>query len=289
MQHHGYGSDDANFEAFRRKKNKQRRQQQNASGKSGAYAALNDNLRAIEQDEQRAAQDMQLKREMFEFVRDTTKLAAGVLTEVNDEQGRRSDEQASVEADDFFHESDFEEVVDEHAHDHDHGLASRMQVERDEFERLASGYADEVVHHHDGEEYGYGHHDEAGHAATYDDYHGARPGFADEHGAAHEDLAEVPPDYVDYDRDSRDRAARDLVEIDDEFGGPDEEELGHLHLEDELGTIEEKAPVHSVPEDWSAILEDDERCRQALLLLVKGGVLHKHEARRIYVESQERR
>ena len=293
MQHHGYGSDDAIFEAFRRQKNKQRRQQKQCEGKSGAFAALNENLRAIEQDEQRAAQEMQLKREMFEFVRDTTKLAAGVLTEVSDEQGRQREEKVSVEADHFFHD-DFDEV---HEHDaHAHGLSSQMQVERDEFERLASGYVDAVEDEP-------GRHHAAGHAATYDSYHGTRPGLADDHDATPEGFTQMPvhgevdelhgshgagPDARHAD------GLGDLVEIDDEFGGPDEEELGHMKLEDELPTIGEEnqtevPAVQVVPEDWTAILEDDARCRQALLLLVKGGVLHKHEARRIYVESQDRR
>jgi hypothetical protein len=100
MNNHGYGSDDSDFREFRRRKAKHQRQARDA--KDTEEPQRQSAIEVIEERERREALESQLRREMFEFVRDTTKLAAGVLARVGDDQASTMSRQISDEMQDFF-------------------------------------------------------------------------------------------------------------------------------------------------------------------------------------------
>lgn len=99
MNRHGYGNEDTTFEDFRRKRQKQR---QRFVGDDPGVPANKEALRQIEEREQREARELRLRNEIFDFIRDTIKLAAGVLSEVSGDQAEELSQQITSEMHDFF-------------------------------------------------------------------------------------------------------------------------------------------------------------------------------------------
>ncbi len=88
------------FETFRREKSMRRRQRLGVT--TSGEKATNDAARTLAEDERKEALDIRLQREMMEFVESTTRVAAKILTEVEEQKARLLSEQISKEMREFF-------------------------------------------------------------------------------------------------------------------------------------------------------------------------------------------
>ncbi|MCA8969717.1 MAG: hypothetical protein KDC95_08035 [Planctomycetes bacterium] len=289
MNHHGYGSDDRNFEDFRKRKNRQLRQRRLAEGQAGLFqhGIANSAARVIEEGEQREAQDMQLKREMDEFVRDTTKLAAGVLGEVNEQKDRQVQSQVSGEMQEFFSSPPSPGGADEHARPQPSDVQSQTPAQppravisleehlSSQSMRVTPSEPTPVPQHVQSS---------GRHAAQrpdpeldeYTEFRGeALSDFCDS-----DDLTELPDDPTVLDDSVR------------EF-----ERISHLEpscCDEDVPAPRAPAPEASTPKApllpiaFARLVSDPDRCKATLKCLVGGGILDREEARHIYAEMKER-
>lgn len=91
---------DEDFEAYRREKNYRRLKHQ-APGR-GPDSFHSKAMRAIEEDERQDCIERQLQREMMDFVENTTKIAARILSEITEEQAQMVHRKISTEMKEFF-------------------------------------------------------------------------------------------------------------------------------------------------------------------------------------------
>ncbi len=301
----GYGNDDKAFEAFRRDKAVRRRQHLAATGKSVAPArCATDAMRAIEEGEQREARELQLRREMFEFVRDTTKLAAGVLGQVHEQQARSRDSQVSGEMRDFFKtaKSEAEDLVNAVKSNYD-GDASEQELEPSMTElgiagldRFRAEGVEEVAQMHLGQDPMQA----AGAVKDAVPIEAPVEIFDPSMVFAEGDLTDQPTaevDGADDGADDGDEMALDVVEpvtessmtltavslVDPlEIDGDLDDELGRLDLE-----LEQEASEPHVPERFAALIRDPGLRRKALAALAKAGLLSRDDARAIYIEARD--
>ncbi len=289
MNHHGYGNDDSSFDEFRKRKHRQQRQRRLAEGQAGFFAngIANNAARVIEEGEQREAQDMQLKREMDEFVRDTTKLAAGVLCEVNEQKDRRggSEDHAQQMA-------RMKALETEAAR---RGAASLtpetppravMSLEehlQQESERVNGGASQEVLRVAALEPTPVPPHLQQGARSS----RGADADFADFRGDALSDFCDADDHFEELPDDPD--VLNDSVR---EF-----ERISHLEPscsdEDLPLAVASEAPAPKVarpplPLGFTRLVSDPDRCKATLKCLVNGGILDRLEARGIYAEMKER-
>ena len=95
MNHDELGNEE--FESYRRQRNVRRNKQQTRESVSRSNA-----VRAIHEEEQRDTLERQLQREMMDFVDATTKIAARILGEVNENQADALQQKIADEMREFF-------------------------------------------------------------------------------------------------------------------------------------------------------------------------------------------
>lgn len=288
MNHHGYGSDDHQFEDFRKRKNRQMRQRRQAEGQAGMYdhSFANGAARVIEEGEQREAQDMQLRREMDEFVRDTTKLAAGVLGEVHDAKDREIEAVVSDEVQDFFQGPDLASPQGLAASPPPAPAAPMRQTlslqEHMESQRNygpetsveeAARFASEVA---TPEPTPAKPASDAGEEVEFIEFRGeALSAFCD----LDDSVEQLPND----DPDVLDNSVREferISHIEPSCGDDD------VDVSVEAKAVEQRSS--SLPAAFARLVADPDQCKATLTCLVNGGILERDEARAIYAEMRER-
>ncbi|HHI79699.1 MAG TPA: hypothetical protein ENK02_06935 [Planctomycetes bacterium] len=299
------------FETFRREKSMRRRQRLGTPPKGEAPA--NQAARTLAEDERKEALDIRLQREMMEFVESTTRVAAKILTEVEEQKARLLSEQITKEMREFFKNTlcRAEELVRSiqvmgkvvKETDIEPHLAELDTQTLDEFR--VEGSAEGAKLH-------------LGQPVPPD----AEPNTIESN-----DLAENPPrPRLPFGQEGESKQQVDesgtceLEALGAEFDFPVEEdfdaeelqsedrfyggEMVYLHEEEseqthpsddpeprETPTPPQEAPAasSSLPPAFEALVGDPERLKRALTLMVKNGLMSKEEARAAFQESRRRK
>jgi hypothetical protein len=301
------------FETFRREKSMRRRQRLGTHSKGESPA--NQAARTLAEDERKEALDIRLQREMMEFVESTTRVAAKILTEVEEQKARLLSEQISKEMREFFKNTlcRAEELVkslqsmgvsiketdlEPHLGELDTETLDEFRVEGSaEGAKLHLGQpvppdaepcAEETHHSNEApprprlpigaEESGIEKVDESG--ACELEALGAEFDF--------------PVDDEEFDAESGSG--------DDRFYGGEMVYLQNDHQPSEDPSLKEEEKMEqaqrsqnqpfatqaSLPPAFAALAQDPERLKRALTLMVKNGLMTKEEARTAYLASKNR-
>ncbi len=297
------------FETFRREKSMRRRQRLGSQPTS--KNSTNEAARTLAEDERKEALDIRLQREMMEFVESTTRVAAKILTEVEEQKARLLSEQISKEMREFFKNTlcRAEELVKSL-----HSMGVATQKSEADIEPHLSGMNTELLDEFRVEG-----------SAEAAKLHLGQPVPPDgKPMGTSTDSQEVPPKprlplgKEEGDGNEVDETGTcELEALGVEFDFPVEEEFDSDALDPEdrsLGgemvylqedppsapqSTNEKAPgqeASNTPEDLSsslppafqALVGDPDRLKRALTLMVKNGLMTKEEARSAYQETRNR-
>ncbi len=294
------------FETFRREKSLRRRQR--LGGTTSGEKSANEAARTLAEDERKEALDIRLQREMMEFVESTTRVAAKILTEVEEQKARLLSEQISKEMREFFKNTlcRAEELVRSL-----HSMGVSMKDPEADIEPHLGELDTETLDEFRVEGSAEGAKLHLGQPVPPD----AEPNT----GTSHDSSREPPRPRLPFGTDEMankqvdDSGACELESLGAEFDFPieedgfDAEEEGTedrsfggemVYLQDEptspapvepVLSGEQSQPKPSLPPAFEALVGDPERLKRALTLMVKNGLMTKEEARNAYKESKSRK
>ncbi len=284
MNRHGYGSDDAAFDRFRREKTRRRRQHQEVQGESLVHSVRSETVRLIEEGDQREARELKLHREMFEFVRDTIKVAAGVLSTVTDDQRENVARQISGEMEDFFKstsggaEDAIELLRDRHDLEETDTTSEQLEVHLGELgiqdlDRWRREGLEEIARRHLGQPV----------ERTGED------GLAGDEahvGVAEEEAPETEhPETEHPEAEHREPRPADFG-IDDDIAAPEHEGLLAAVIDLDEATGAWPTGTARAPRAFADLLSDVATRKQTLTLLVQHDLLSREQAREIFVQMK---